>query len=1262
MRGPQESMYNHDNEIRELAREIDLAINDDHKTVDGLVEKLKSVGLRLSGIGTGNTQNCNDSDVTSDIQRSVAPSDRLESTDIESTCLSTSNDRPDTEHQSAGQATLKKFNAFFYLNPCPMTVSILPERTFVDVNEAFLSTLGYSRDEVIGKSSAELDLFVDPESVEEMVRQMRETGSVKKLEMRVRSKKGALLCGLFSGEAINVDGQQYFLSAMLGITELKRLEIELKESEEKYRELAESSPDWIWVTDSQAVLTYSSPAVKKMLGYEVAEVLGTSLLRYIHPEDSQRVVGSISRGLAEKRGWTNQEVRSLHADGSVCIFESSGVPTIDSDGNVTGFRGVDRDITDKKAIQAEWKRNADLFELVVNQIEIPIGVSSGVHQHADYLNPKWTSLFGYTLDEMPSISEWWPLAYPDEDYRAEVADEWNRRVVEAIRSRSQIDPMETMVTCKDGSRRIIEWGVVSTGDWNVVHGVDLTEHRSLERQLRDSEEKFRKITETSPNWIWLSDSDMKFTYSNPSLYQLLGYRPEEVIGVDAFELVHPDDREKLKTLIKGLMELKQGWDNVEFKSLHKNGSVVVMESSGVHFLDDEGSIVGFMAIVHDITAKKLLEEERKRNAEELQLIFDKLPIPIALSVGLEQFSRYHNPVWLRVFGYETSKMPTVEEWWPLAYPDEQYRDWVSEEWKSRVEAAVKDHSAIEPMETVVTCYDGSEKTISWGLVSTGDSNVVFGIDLTERKRLEEDLRKSEEKYRDLTETIPDWIWEVDSLGVVTYTNRAVENLTGYAPDEIMGRNAFDFIHPDDRESMRNLLRKCTDEGTGWSHVEKRWIHRDGAIRTFEAAGVPIFDKTGSLTGFRGVDRDITQRKRLETERLEIQQKLLHAQKFESLAVMAGGIAHDFNNLLMGVMGNLELALEFQNLDPKLGRYIQTALNAAERSAELSSKMLIYSGSAIYLPKELNLKDLMLEMELTLRSIVTKDTALHLMVDQGLLMVRGSKEQLQQMVKNLVINASESFGEEPGRVTLTAGIVECDERYLAQSRLDEKPPPGRFVFLEVEDNGCGMDDEGILKLFDPFFTTKFWGRGLGLPEVIGIVKAHRGAIIVKSYLERGTSIRVLIPEAVHSDKRSAESSESSGQRTVQTTSPKRVVKVLVVDDEELVRGMIMERLQVLGLDTVLASDGEEAVSIYRNRSTEIDLVMLDFLMPNMNGAEAFHKLVEINPDVKVILNTGYSEESVLEMFGDRRPDAILCKPYNLQTLKDKIKSVLNVSIG
>ena len=483
--------------------------------------------------------------------------------------------------------------------------------------------------------------------------------------------------------------------------------------------------------------------------------------------------------------------------------------------------------------------------------------------------------------------------------------------------------------------------------------------------------------------------------------------------------------------------------------------------------------------------------------------------------------------------------------------------------------------------------------------SAGQFMGIQGVtrDISQRKEDEEAVRASEEKYRNLVESISDAFFSLDENMVVTYFNQEAANVLDRRREEIIGHRLFE-VFPEASGSVfeenysRGLKEKIPLSFETYFEIQpySNWYH----VRVYpQPEGISVFFQV------------ITERKRLEEERLEMERKLFHAQKLESLNIMAGGIAHDFNNQLAIVLGNLELALFDRGLDPEVRLSIENAVKAAKRSAELSRQMQIYTGNTLHHSVDLDLKELLTEKPSLLKLCVSRDVTLNLDIYKILPTIKGDADQLQHLVTNILVNASEAIGDKNGDVTLRTGVMDCDEAYLRRNRLEENLAPGWFVFLEVTDTGCGMDSETQLRLFDPFFTTKFWGRGLGMAEVMGIVKSHHGAIIIDSEAGKGTTIRVLFPasekahapsaQAMDMDASKAEQDSVTGQKTI-----------LFVEDDPGLRNLGVKRLERLGYGTIVAGDGEECINVFRERLNEIDLVMLDYKMPKMDGAEAFEK--------------------------------------------------------
>lgn len=528
-------------------------------------------------------------------------------------------------------------------------------------------------------------------------------------------------------------------------------------------------------------------------------------------------------------------------------------------------------------------------------------------------------------------------------------------------------------------------------------------------------------------------------------------------------------------------------------------------------------------------------------------------------------------------------------------------------------------------------------------------------EITERKRTEQALRESEARLRLLAESIHEvlWIGAPDSTHY-SYVSPAYAEVWGRSLESLYadGLSWLEAVHPEDRPTVVDAIQRRAAGDLPLPHsLEYRILRPDGTQRWIVQRVYPMRDEEGRLTSVVGIASDITERKRAEAERLELERRLLQTQKMESLGVMAGGIAHDYNNLLTIILGNLELAS--QELGPNVTARlrIESAIQAAQRAADLTRQMLAYSGKGHFVMRELDLSAVIEGSLHLLKTSISKTITFDLKLGRGLPHIMADPNQLQQVLVNLLTNASEAIGDGPGAITLRSGELQCDERYLSRSRLDDKPPAGQFVYLEVSDTGCGMDEATQARLFDPFFSTKFTGRGLGMPAVLGIVRGHGGAIMVDSQLGRGTTVRVLFP-ALEAPARA----EAAAPPTAVALSPGAV---LVVDDEELVRELCQDMLAELGWRALLAADGKQAVALLQAHREDIQCVLLDLAMPRLDGAATLKALRRIRPDLKAVILSGYSELEVARRFPDVQLDGFIQKPFKFQTLQDVLERVLSV---
>ena len=679
----------------------------------------------------------------------------------------------------------------------------------------------------------------------------------------------------------------------------------------------------------------------------------------------------------------------------------------------------------------------------------------------------------------------------------------------------------------------------------------------------------------------------------------------------------------------------------------------VQQVAPVELRKAKGGLVVNVAVT-DITERKRIEETLLASEERFRRMFESHSAIMLLVEPVTGRILDANRAAERFYGYTTTRLRSMSIWEINILPPDDVQ-------KERNLALTEQRNHfIFPHRLA----DGEVKTVEVhsSPIEQNGTNILFSIihDITERKRIEAALRASEQRWQFALEGSRDGLWDWNAQTNEVFFSSQWKAMLGYEEHEI-GNTLDEWdkrVHPDDKDQCYLDLKRHLDRETPFYENEHRVLCKDGSWKWILDRGKATeWTDDGKPLRVIGTHSDMTERKRLEAERLEMECKLLDAQKLQGFAAMAGGIAHDFNNLLMVVLGNLELALTDRGLGAEGKKAIENAIQATDRSAELSHQMLIYSGKLFYVPNDLDLGELAHKNEDLLKSIIPKTISFHFEIHKGHLAIRGDADQIQRLITNLVINAYEATGGITGDVTLMTGVMDCNAAYLSNSRLEIPPEPGQFVFLEVTDTGCGMDVATQRKLFDPFFSTKFWGRGLGMAEVMGIVKGHHGAIMVESELGKGTIIRVLFPVPKKVQAEPVQVRDILETQTLATDCVGRRKTVLVVEDEELVRGLLIRRLEALGYDTISASDGDEGVHLFRERLNEIDLVLLDFAMPRMNGVEAFEKLVKIRPDVKVILSSGYTEDIVLQSFPDRRPAGILHKPYKMEELKGELERLL-----
>ncbi|MBU5614782.1 ATP-binding protein [Geomonas azotofigens] len=516
-------------------------------------------------------------------------------------------------------------------------------------------------------------------------------------------------------------------------------------------------------------------------------------------------------------------------------------------------------------------------------------------------------------------------------------------------------------------------------------------------------------------------------------------------------------------------------------------------------------------------------------------------------------------------------------------------------------------------------------------------------DIGELRQAEASVRQAQESQEAILNSMPDLMFRIDRDGVIIEFHSSQMGLLYLPPEQFMGKSIPDLLPEEPTRIIMAALEEAARTGS----------HRGAIYSLTMPQGEMWFELSvtamgNPCTGFIMLARDVTERKRMEEEQQQLEKQLLHAQKLESLGVLAGGIAHDFNNILMAIMGNAELALmRLDKESPAIGN-LRSIEQASARAADLAAQMLAYSGKGKFIIEHLDLNRLLQEMLHMLEVSISKKAQLSFELAESLPLVEADATQIRQVVMNLVINASEAIGDNNGTISVKTGSITCDRNYLKNMWQNEELAEGSYVYLEIADTGCGMDKDTLARMFDPFFTTKFTGRGLGMAAVLGIIRGHNGALVVDSEPGRGTTIRILIPageqqtEVHHHPPPEEEDWQGAGY-------------VLLVDDEETVRNIGAEMLRELGFSPISASEGCEAIDLYK-AVAGIRFVILDLTMPHMDGGQCLTELKKLDPSVQVIMSSGYSEVELQRKFYGQEVAGFIQKPYSLSALRKVLKAI------
>jgi len=863
-----------------------------------------------------------------------------------------------------------------------------------------------------------------------------------------------------------------------------------------------------------------------------------------------------------------------------------------------------------------------------------------------FVSEKSFELTGYTPEELIDdlVVSYEALILPE--FRDEVWEKWQT----AISNRANI-ALEYKIKTKDGKIKwVFEQGKAVFSENGAVVFLegfigDITEQKKAEEELKLSSEKWEATFDSITDIISVISKDHVFLEINKTGCESLGLEKKDVVGKKCYELVHNNHNPIGGCPCTSCLS-------------EKTMSVNEIFENGRHFLltawplfDKDGEIYAFAHSVKDITDQKKAENELERNRRFLADIIENSG---ALIFVKDLESRYIliNSKWQEVTGlsHEQTLGKSNLELFP-GETGKQFHDNDMIVIKSgklqEFEEVLKQGSSIR--------YFHSIKFPMKDQLGKITGTCGMATEITDRKKADESIRESEEKYRLIAENMGNSISVLNMDLEYIYVTPNIEKTLGIPADEYMKRGLREAMTP---ESFAHVMTIFEEEmalemaGTAdpkRSRVTELETYRsDGSTIWMENVSSFIRDKNGVPISVLTVSRDITDRKKAEEEKEKLQNQLIQAQKMESVGRLAGGVAHDFNNMLSVIIGRAELALaKIDDFFPTFYELTEIK-NAAERSAELTGQLLAFARKQVVAPKIISLNEIIEKMFGMLKRLIGEDTELQWHPSKELWQIKIDPSQVDQILANLCVNAKDAIK--------TDGVINIETKNVVMSslNLNNLPGmvPGEFVLLTVTDNGTGMTPEIMKNIFEPFFTTKEVGRGtgLGLATIYGIVKQNQGYIYAESKPGEGSVFKLYFPREL---KRSSEiktevnyeNPDGSGQT------------ILIVEDEPALLEMCRLMLQNFGYNILTANSPGEAIRIAIEHSGEINMVITDVVMPEMNGRELAKKLTSLYPSIKCLFMSGYTADIIASHGVLNKETNFIQKPFSMKLFGEKVKTLL-----